>query len=81
MKKVLPRTWLYQDGKKWNNAPNQSHPGLRYQNVIALRHGVTRYTKARVDNMQDAFLFFYFTTKRTENIRQFKCIWKYKTQR
>ena len=43
MKKVLPRTWMYQDGKQWNNALNQSKPGrLGYQNVIALRHGVTR---------------------------------------
>ena len=42
MKKVLPRMWLYLDETQWNNAPNQSQPGrLGYQNVIALRHGVT----------------------------------------
>ena len=52
---------MYQAGKQWNNAPNQSQPGrLGYQNVIALRHGVTRYAKARADNMKDAFLFCLF---------------------
>ncbi|XP_053968281.1 piggyBac transposable element-derived protein 4-like [Anastrepha ludens] len=59
--------FVSKDGIVWNPQPVHDRAGrLRNENVINLRPGTTRYARARIDDIKDAFMLFFPPT--IENI-------------